>query len=119
MGPQDQPDFINAVACVDTVFDPLRLLAELQRIEARHGRVRSGERWGPRPLDLDILIIGRARIQTARLTVPHPGLATRNFVLYPLADIAPLDLRIPGYGRLRALLARVDSGGIERLGAGE
>jgi 2-amino-4-hydroxy-6-hydroxymethyldihydropteridine diphosphokinase len=119
MGPQDQPDFINAAACLETVRPPMRLLAELQRLEAAHGRQRHGERWGPRPLDLDLLIFGLARINTSNLTVPHPGLAVRNFVLYPLADIAPRDLRVPGYGRLDALLARVDGDDLEKLGAGE
>ncbi|HET7587280.1 MAG TPA: 2-amino-4-hydroxy-6-hydroxymethyldihydropteridine diphosphokinase [Gammaproteobacteria bacterium] len=119
MGPQDQPDFINAAACLETVRPPMRLLAELQRLEAAHGRQRHGERWGPRPLDLDLLIFGLARINTLNLTVPHPGLAVRNFVLYPLADIAPRDLRVPGYGRLDALLARVDGDDLEKLGAGE
>ncbi|HET7369418.1 MAG TPA: 2-amino-4-hydroxy-6-hydroxymethyldihydropteridine diphosphokinase [Gammaproteobacteria bacterium] len=119
MGPQDQPDFVNAVACLETTRSPARLLAELQRLEAVHGRTRNDVRWGPRPLDLDLLIFGLARINTADLTVPHPGLAARNFVLYPLADIAPHDLRVPGFGRLGSLLGRVNDGDLEKLGAGE
>jgi 2-amino-4-hydroxy-6-hydroxymethyldihydropteridine diphosphokinase len=115
IGPQPQPDYINAVAELDTMNDPMRLLAQLQRIETRHGRIRPApQHWGPRPLDLDLLIYGRARIQTARLVVPHPRLAERGFVLYPLADVAP-ELCIPGFGRLPALLARVSMDGLQRL----
>jgi 2-amino-4-hydroxy-6-hydroxymethyldihydropteridine diphosphokinase len=115
MGPRDQPDFINAVAGLDARCDAAELLARLHKLEARHGRQRDGARWGPRPLDLDLLLFGRERIDTPALTVPHPGLAERNFVLYPLADIAPLDLDVPGFGPLGALLARVAPDGIQRI----
>jgi len=94
LGPQDQPDFLNAVATVDTALAPLTLLDALQRIEADAGRVR-GRRWGPRTLDLDLLLYGEQRIVTARLTVPHPGLAGRAFVLWPLADLCGRDFRLP------------------------
>lgn len=113
MGPRNQPDFINAVACLDTKGDAMALLDELQGIEAAHGRRREGVRWGPRPLDLDLLLFGTMQIDNSRLTVPHPGLAERHFVLYPLADVASRDLRIPGFGTLGSLLARVNSDGLE------
>lgn len=112
MGPQDQPDYINTVARLDTQLTAIGLLDELQRIEATHGRERNGTRWGPRTLDLDILLFGDARIDTARLVVPHQGLAERNFVLYPLADVAPSELLIPGLGTLGEVLARVDRNGL-------
>lgn len=114
MGPPGQPDYINAVARLGTRLAPEALLDALQAIEARHGRVRGGERWGPRTLDLDILLYADARIDSPRLQIPHPGLVERNFVLHPLAEIAP-DLDIPGAGPLRVLLARCPSAGLERL----
>lgn len=110
----DQPPYINAVAQLETRLAVEVLLDALQAIEAAHGRVRTGERWGPRTLDLDILLYAGRRIDTPRLQVPHPGLTERNFVLYPLAEIAP-DLDIPGQGPLRALLARCPMQGLERL----
>ena len=114
MGPPDQPAYINAVARLDTRLAPEALLDALQDIEARHGRIRAGERWGPRTLDLDILLYGDRRIDSPRLQVPHPGIAARNFVLYPLAEIAP-DLDIPGLGPLPALLAACAPAGLERV----
>ena len=94
MGPQDQPDYLNTVAALDTGLEPLQLLDALQAIEQRQGRVRDGERWGARTLDLDLLLYGDRVIDTPRLQVPHPGLGQRNFVLYPLYDLAP-QLRLP------------------------
>ncbi len=88
-----QPDFINAVAALDTGLDAPELLAELQAIEQRQGRVRDGQRWAPRTLDLDLLLYGEERIVTEQLTVPHPGLLERSFVLIPLLEIAP-ELRL-------------------------
>jgi 2-amino-4-hydroxy-6-hydroxymethyldihydropteridine diphosphokinase len=114
MGPPDQPAYINAVARLETRLAPEALLDALQAIEARHGRVRGDERWGPRTLDLDILLYADVRIDKPRLQVPHPGLAERNFVLQPLAEIAP-DLDIPGLGPLRDLLARCPPDALERL----
>lgn len=114
LGPPGQPDYINAVARLRTRLAPEALLDALQTIEARAGRDRSGERWGPRTLDLDILLYGDRRIDGPRLQVPHPGMAARSFVLYPLAELAP-DLDIPGLGLLPALLARCPPGGLERL----
>ena len=113
MGPPGQPDYVNAVAELSTTLTPHALLDELQRLEHLHQRVR-GERWGPRTLDLDLLLYGDARIDDARLTVPHPGLTARAFVLLPLADLAP-DLAIPGAGTVRALCEVVDVNGISRL----
>lgn len=114
LGPPDQPDYVNAVAALETGLDPLELLAELQYIETSRGRVRDGIRWGPRILDLDILLYGDQSIAGPTLTVPHPGLPERGFVLYPLAEIAP-GLEIPGYGPLAGLLARCDDANLERL----
>lgn len=112
--PTGQPAYINAVARLETALTPEQLLDALQRIETQHGRVRGGEHWGPRTLDLDILLYGDQRIDTPRLRIPHPGLAQRNFVLHPLAEIAP-DLDIPGLGPLRGLLACCSAAGLERL----
>jgi 2-amino-4-hydroxy-6-hydroxymethyldihydropteridine diphosphokinase len=114
LGPAGQPDYINAVAALKTDLSPLDLLSALQTIEARQGRVREGERWGPRPLDLDILLYGEQVSDDPRLTLPHPGLYERNFVLYPLAEIAP-GLSIPGKGPLEVLLAQCHQGHLEKL----
>ena len=103
MGPADQPDYVNAVMAVETALAPLELLRILQEVEARHGRVRSRERWGPRVLDLDLLLYGEEVIETDTLRVPHPGIGDREFVLVPLAEIAP-ELVIPGKGALRDLI---------------
>jgi 2-amino-4-hydroxy-6-hydroxymethyldihydropteridine diphosphokinase len=114
MGPPDQPDYVNAVAELETALAPLALLDELQRIESAHLRQRGAERWGPRTLDLDLLLYGDARLDLPRLTVPHPGIADRAFVLVPLAEIAP-DLSIPGLGPLRRLVEKVSAAGMEKL----
>lgn len=114
MGPPGQPDYINAVAAIDTRLAALDLLDCLQELERMHGRQRGGERWGPRPLDLDILLYGDLRIEHPRLRVPHPGLHERAFVLYPLAEIAP-DLDVPGRGALHGLLALCPADDIVRL----
>jgi len=115
LGPADQPDFINAVAALTTRLSPLELLSALQEIERQQGRVREGERWGPRTLDLDLLLYGEQQIHNDRLTVPHPGLGERNFVLYPLSDIAGKDLRIPGLDALGHLLDACPRQGLELL----
>ncbi len=112
--PEDQPDYLNAVARVETDLSPLMLLDALQAIEAEQGRVRDGRRWAPRPLDLDLLLYGAEVIQHPRLTVPHPGIAQRDFVLHPLAELAP-ELEIPGLGPLEALLARCPVRGLQRV----
>lgn len=105
MGPSDQPDYINAVMAVETTLAPLPLLKVLQAVEAECGRVRSGERWGPRTLDLDLLLYGQQRIRKEELRVPHPGIAEREFVLQPLFEIAP-ELEIPEQGLVADLLRR-------------
>ena len=114
LGPQDQPDFINAVAALETALPALELLAALRDIETRHGRRRDGTRWGPRTLDLDVLLYGDLRQETPELTLPHPGLHERAFVLYPLCDVAP-ELQVPGHGSVRALHGRLGEVRITRL----
>jgi len=113
LGPPGQPDYLNAVARVETGLTPEALLAALKEIEARHGR-RAGPRWGPRPLDLDILLYADVTLATPALTLPHPGLHERAFVLYPLADLAP-ELAITGLGRVRDLKDRCRETRIQRL----
>lgn len=117
LGPQDQPDYVNAVVALDTDLLPEALLDALQAIEAAQGRVRT-RRWGPRTLDLDLLLYGNEVLATPRLTVPHPGLAERNFVLYPLAELVP-DLQLPDGQRLEELLLRCDRTGLEPLAHGD
>lgn len=89
MGPQDQPDYVNAVAALKTTLLPEQLLDLTQQIELEHGRVRKAQRWGPRTLDIDILLFGDQVINSERLIVPHYGLTEREFVVYPLLEIAP------------------------------
>jgi len=113
LGPPDQPDYINAVARLDTALDADALLDALQAIEQHHHRKRD-RHWGPRTLDLDLLLYGDAVIHSARLQVPHPHMHERAFVLQPLADIAP-GLCPPGQAPLAELLARCPAGGLERL----
>ena len=112
-GVLDQPDFVNAVASLETALAPLDLLGALFAIEARAGRVRS-VRYGPRVLDLDVLLYGDSAVHESGLEIPHPRLHERPFVLLPLADLAP-DLEVPGYGRVADLLARVDISGCTPL----
>lgn len=117
MGPADQPDYVNAVARLCTGLAPHALLDELQRIETETGRARSGERWGPRTLDLDLLLYDDVRCRDQRLTLPHPGISERAFVLVPLADIAP-DVTLPGNNEpVGRLAARIDRGGLWPLEA--
>lgn len=110
LGPADQPDYVNAVAWLRTTLAPHDLLAELQALEAAAGRRREGERWGPRPLDLDLLCWGEARLQDERLTLPHPGIAERAFVVRPWAEIAPA-FTPPGLEPIGALAERVGADG--------
>jgi 2-amino-4-hydroxy-6-hydroxymethyldihydropteridine diphosphokinase len=109
-----QPDFINAVAELDTTLGAQQLLAELQAIEVRHERRRSFAN-APRTLDLDLLLFGDARIDEPQLVVPHPRMHERAFVLRPLVEIAP-QARIPELGRAAALLARCADRKVERIG---
>jgi len=102
MGPQDQPDYVNAVARLETRLEPRALLTRLQAIEVACGRQRDGSRWGPRLLDLDLLLFGGEVIDEPGLRVPHPGIAERDFVLFPLLELAP-GLIIPGRGAVAAL----------------
>jgi len=114
LGPPDQPRYVNAVAALDTDLEPLALLDALQTIELEQGRVRKDERWGPRTLDLDILLFGDRLIDEPRLTVPHYHMHARAFVLYPLAELAP-QLRFPDGRTLPELLAACPFSGLERL----
>lgn len=115
VGPRDQPDFINAAAALETRLAPADLLSALQGIELRHERTRTGRRWGPRTLDLDLLLHGTCELLHPGLTLPHPEIRRRAFVLVPLADIAPPDLWIPGQGRLGELLGGCPLHGVARL----
>ena len=110
----EQPDFVNAAAAVLTTLEPAAFLAALQAIEKRQGRERDGARWGPRVLDLDLLVFGNQVIEQPGITVPHPGIAERNFVLLPLGEIAP-DLVIPGLGRVADLPVNKDEPSISRI----
>lgn len=115
LGAAPQPDYINAVALLETRLPALELLDELLAIEARQGRVRrAGERWGPRTLDLDLLLYGEHRYSEPRLTVPHPEMVRRDFVLYPMSEIDP-GLVIPGIGDLRDCLRRCPRRGLQRV----
>lgn len=114
VGYLEQPDFINAVARIDTTLDPHRLLAALLEIEERHGRVRSVPN-APRTLDLDILLYGDRTIDERGLSIPHPRMHERAFVLVPLAEIAP-EIVIPGRGSAVALLARATADGVSLVG---
>ena len=118
MGPGDQPDYINAVAALVTQLSAHELLVELRKIEQAHGRERSAERWGPRTLDLDLLLFGGETIDDEDLTVPHAGIAERNFVLLPLCELAPHWV-VPGRGSVRSLLSSLAAAGdgIEKLGS--
>jgi len=113
MGPQDQPDFVNAVAGVLTRLPARGLLDALLGIERTMGRNRQ-QRWGPRIIDLDLVWMLGETIAEPGLTLPHPGVSERNFVLYPLAEIAPT-LDLPGHGRVAELRATVGEDGISVL----
>ncbi len=113
MGPQDQPDYINAVAAIETALTADQLLNALQDIEHQQGRIRN-RHWGERTIDLDVLLYGQNEIDELRLQVPHPGIALRAFVLYPLAEIAP-DLNIPNTGKIKHLLQHCPRNGLRKL----
>lgn len=105
LGPQDQPDFINAVAEISTELKPLALLAELQQIENAHQRKRE-RHWGPRTLDLDLLVYEQEMLTSVKLTLPHPGIAERAFVLCPLAELNE-NLEIPKLGSVKQLIQQL------------
>lgn len=113
IGPGEQPDYVNAVACLETQLTAEMLLDALQAIESLHGRERT-LRWGARTLDLDILLYGDETLNTVRLSVPHPRMAERNFVLEPLLELAP-DLCMPDGTPLQSLLARCTPNRLHRL----
>lgn len=114
MGPQDQPDYVNGVAKLETCLEPIALLDALQAIEHTQGRERSGSRWGARTLDLDILLYGSLEIHSERLTIPHYGLKDREFVVYPLDEIAP-DLQLPCGNALKTILNNLPRNGLSKM----
>jgi len=114
LGGVEQPDFVNAAAAMSTVLPARELLEELQAIERLRGREDRHIRWGPRTLDLDLLIYGDLVIDEPGLTVPHPGIALRNFVLLPLREIAP-DNEIPGLGRVQDIVVNEEEPRISRI----
>jgi 2-amino-4-hydroxy-6-hydroxymethyldihydropteridine diphosphokinase len=111
LGPQDQPEFLNAAAGLLTTLAPRALLVELKKLEQVQGREQPVVRWGPRRIDLDLLVYADVQIAESDLVVPHRGLPERNFVLYPLRDLAP-ELLVPGHGRVSQLAARVGEAGL-------
>jgi 2-amino-4-hydroxy-6-hydroxymethyldihydropteridine diphosphokinase len=113
VGYLNQPDFVNAAAMLETGLAPRELLEQLLGIERAHGRVRHFPN-APRPLDLDIALYGEHVIREPGLTVPHPRLLERAFVLVPLAEIAP-EAMVPGFGRVAELVGKVDSTALEKF----
>lgn len=113
-GAEDQPDYINAVALLETQLSANALLQQLHEIEHQHGRIRE-ERWGPRTLDLDILIYGDEQINEPDLQVPHVGITERNFVLVPLQDMMGSEFIIPGKGMVADLVNQCSADGMEKL----
>lgn len=113
VGPPGQPDYCNAVCEIDTALAPEALLDAVLAIEAAHGRVRDGTRWTARRLDIDLLHIDGVVLDSARLSLPHPHLPQRNWVLVPLAEIAPA-LVIPGHGPVAQLAAAIGQAGLSR-----
>jgi 2-amino-4-hydroxy-6-hydroxymethyldihydropteridine diphosphokinase len=111
LGPVAQPDFVNAAAALLTQLDVEHCFGELRELERALGRTPPRERWGPRVIDLDLLAFAREQRSSAELTLPHPQIAQRNFVLYPLAEIAA-ELELPGAGRVAQLQAAVASEGL-------
>jgi 2-amino-4-hydroxy-6-hydroxymethyldihydropteridine diphosphokinase len=113
----DQPDFLNAAVRIATELEPLELLDLCKAIEAEHGRMFGSPRHGPRPLDLDLLLLGDIELRSERLTLPHPEVTTRRFVLEPLLELDP-DLALPDGTRLAAALAGLGEGQrVARVGA--
>ncbi|HKX99816.1 MAG TPA: 2-amino-4-hydroxy-6-hydroxymethyldihydropteridine diphosphokinase [Steroidobacteraceae bacterium] len=116
LGPQDQPEFVNAAAGLVTTLAPRDFLLSLKSLERKLGKTDPAVRWGPRVIDLDLLVFADLQVDEPGLTLPHPGLPRRNFVLYPLSEIAA-ELWVPGLARVCRLRERVSPAGIERLAA--
>src|ERR1700676_2646563 len=114
LGPAAHPDFVNAVAGLLTQLAASAFFSALRALEAGLGREPPRVRWGPRRIDLDLLVFGAERLDGPELTLPHPGIVQRNFVLYPLSEVAP-GLEVPGCGRVAELAARAERAGIWRL----
>jgi 2-amino-4-hydroxy-6-hydroxymethyldihydropteridine diphosphokinase len=111
LGPGDQPDYCNAVCAVDTDLNPDRLLTHLHDVERHMGRERPPQRWAPRLIDLDLLHFERVKMKTSRIALPHPEMHKRNFVLVPLAEVAP-ELEVPGVGIVAELARTIGSEGL-------
>lgn len=112
LGPAGQPHYCNAVCKIETSLTPEQLLEQMLALERAAGRVRSGDRWGPRLLDLDLLYMDGEQRSSERLKLPHPGIASRNFVLIPMADVAA-SLDIPGVGRIAEQAQNIGREGLE------
>jgi 2-amino-4-hydroxy-6-hydroxymethyldihydropteridine diphosphokinase len=112
LGPVAQPEFVNAAAGLLTTLEPRPLLDALKALEREMGRAQPVVRWGPRLIDLDLVMLSDLRVDEPDLALPHPGVHERNFVLYPLAEFAP-ELWIPGRGRVRRLAAEVGAAGLQ------
>lgn len=117
MGPPDQPDYVNAVAALDTLLSAPELLQALQRIEVMQGRERTAQKWEARILDLDLLLYGTRVHDSPGLKLPHPGLHERDFVIIPLAEVAG-NLNIPGKGLLSTLIGNVENHSLRKLVTG-
>jgi len=117
-GDEEQDDFVNAVASIESGLDPLALLAEIRVIETRMGRKRSIRRWGPRVIDIDLLLYGDLTCSLDDLEIPHPRMHERAFVLVPLAEL-DASLEIPGHGRVGDLLREIDCRGIRQWGGAD
>ena len=115
LGGVEQPDFVNAAAALMTQLPAAELLRELQRIEDERGRERGDVRWGPRVLDLDLLVYSDQKIDEQDLIIPHPGIGERNFVLLPLGEVAP-GLNIPGLGQIENIDVSFSEPAISRIG---
>lgn len=114
MGPQDQDDYINAILALETSLSAIELLNALQAIENKAGRVRKENRWGARILDLDIILFGDEVINSERLTIPHYGMAEREFVLLPLVEIAP-SLQLPNGKNVKILSRNIANNAMIKL----
>ncbi|MDX8391815.1 MAG: 2-amino-4-hydroxy-6-hydroxymethyldihydropteridine diphosphokinase [Mariprofundaceae bacterium] len=119
MGPVDQPDYLNAVIAIETTQSALQLLHQMQQIEYSHGRTRNTRRWGERTLDLDLIAYDNTQMQSAELTLPHPRMNERMFVLQPLCDIRPKWQHPASGTKAQQLLQHLQLSGISLLKQGE